>query len=38
MLRGEGWNDVWVDSTALVGFSLLFAILNVLALRKHRRI
>jgi ABC-2 type transport system permease protein len=38
MLRGEGWNDVWVDSTALIGFSLVFAMLNVLALRKHRRI
>jgi ABC-2 type transport system permease protein len=38
MLRGEGWNEVWVDSVALVGFSLVFAMLNVLALRKHRRI
>jgi ABC-2 type transport system permease protein len=38
MLRGAGWNDIWVDSIALLGFSLLFAFLNVLALRKHRRI
>jgi ABC-2 type transport system permease protein len=38
MLRGEGWNDIWVDSVALIGFSLVFAMLNVLALRKHRRI
>lgn len=38
MLRGEGWNDVWPDALALAVFSLAFAILNVLALRKHRRI
>lgn len=38
MLRGEGWSDVWPDALALAGFSLAFALLNVLALRKHRRI
>jgi ABC-2 type transport system permease protein len=38
MLRGEGWKDIWIDSVALVGFSFVFAALNVLALRKHRRI
>lgn len=38
MLRGEGWSDIWTDAMALIGFSLLFAIVNVLALRKHRRI
>lgn len=38
MLRGDGWDRIWVDAAALLGFSLLFATLNVLALRKHRRI
>jgi ABC-2 type transport system permease protein len=38
MLRGSGWEEIWVDSLALIGFSALFALLNVLALRKHRRI
>ncbi len=38
MLRGAGWEEIWIDSVALIGFSALFALLNVLALRKHRRI
>ncbi|MFC5703503.1 ABC transporter permease [Cohnella faecalis] len=38
MLRGDGWSDIGVDAAMLVGFSLLFAMLNVLALRKHRRL
>ncbi|NIK75783.1 ABC-2 type transport system permease protein [Paenibacillus castaneae] len=36
MIRGEGWNDYQLDVYVLVGFSLVFAILNVLALKKHR--
>lgn len=38
MLRGAGWSSVWTDALALVLFSLVFAALNVLALRKHRRV
>ncbi len=38
MLRGAGWSEVWPDALALFCFSLAFATLNVLALRKHRRI
>lgn len=38
MLRGEAWTDVWPDALALVSFALGFALLNVLALRKHRPI
>jgi ABC-2 type transport system permease protein len=38
MLRGDGWQEIWIDSVALLGFAVLFASLNVLALRKHRRI
>lgn len=38
MLRGAGWSEVWPDALALVCFSLVFAALNVFALRKHRRI
>lgn len=37
MIRGESWRDFQVDVYVLVGFSLLFALLNVLALKKHRR-
>ncbi|WP_141505878.1 ABC transporter permease [Paenibacillus luteus] len=37
MIRGEGWMDFHRDVYVLIGFSLLFAILNVLALKKHRR-
>jgi len=38
MLRGAGWSEVWPDALALVCFSLVFAALNIFALRKHRRI
>ncbi|MBW4081132.1 ABC transporter permease [Paenibacillus sp. S150] len=37
MLRGKGWSAIALDVCALIGFSLLFMLLNVLALRKHRR-
>lgn len=37
MIRGESWGDFQVDIYVLAGFSLLFALLNVLALKKHRR-
>lgn len=37
MIRGEGWSDFQVDVYVLFGFSLLFALLNVIALKKHRR-
>ncbi len=38
MIRGEGWDAISLDVFVLVGFSLLFMVLNVFALRKHRRI
>lgn len=37
MLRGKGWSDIVLDVFVLAGFSLLFMVLNVVALRKHRR-
>lgn len=37
MIRGEGWSDFQVDVYVLFGISLLFALLNVIALKKHRR-
>ncbi|WP_337098698.1 ABC transporter permease [Paenibacillus sp. YIM B09110] len=36
MIRGENWRDFGFDVYVLIGFSLLFALLNVLALKKHR--
>lgn len=38
MIRGEGWSHIGVDAYVLLGFSALFVLLNVLALRKHRRL
>ncbi|XEC94548.1 ABC transporter permease [Paenibacillus tarimensis] len=38
MIRGEGWDGVEGDVCMLAGFSLLFALLNIFALRKHRSI
>ncbi|WP_379159671.1 ABC transporter permease [Paenibacillus sp. sgz5001063] len=37
MIRGKGWDAIDLDVYALIGFSLLFMLLNVLALRKHRK-
>jgi ABC-2 type transport system permease protein len=38
MIRGGGWDRIFLDVLVLAGFSLLFMLLNILALRKHRRI
>lgn len=37
MIRGKGWSTIALDVYVLIGFSLLFMLLNVLALRKHRK-
>lgn len=36
MIRGEGWDAIAVDVYVLLGFSFLFAIANVFALKKYR--
>lgn len=38
MVRGMGWDMISQDLLVLLGFSLLFILLNVLALRKYRKI
>ncbi|MFD2446851.1 ABC transporter permease [Bacillus sp. CGMCC 1.16607] len=38
MVRGYGWNEIYLDLLILFGLSLLFMILNVIALKKHRKI
>lgn len=38
MIRGYGWNDIWFDLLVLAGFSTLFLILNIFALKKYRKI
>lgn len=38
MIRGEGWADIGGNVAVLLGLSLLFALLNIAALRKHRAI
>ncbi|ACJ34345.1 ABC transporter permease [Anoxybacillus flavithermus] len=38
MIRGKGWEAISFDVYVLVGFSLLFMILNVLALKKYRKL
>lgn len=38
MIRGEGWSAIAIDIYVLLAFSLFFAVANVFALRKHRRI
>ncbi|HLR03485.1 MAG TPA: ABC transporter permease [Virgibacillus sp.] len=38
MVRGYGWNAIYQDVYILIGFSVLFMFLNLLALRKYRKI
>jgi ABC-2 type transport system permease protein len=38
MVRGYGWNEIWLDILVLTDFSALFLILNIFALRKYRKI
>ncbi|MNF95660.1 Inner membrane transport permease YbhR [compost metagenome] len=38
MIRDEGWTDIQMDAYVLLGFSVVFALLNVMALRKHRKL
>jgi ABC-2 type transport system permease protein len=38
MIRGNGWEEIALDVYVLLGFSLLFIVLNVVALKKYRRL
>lgn len=38
MIRGKGWNSIAMDVFALLLFSLVFMLLNILTLKKHRRL
>jgi|HigsolmetaAR203D_1030402.scaffolds.fasta_scaffold04536_1 ABC-type multidrug transport system, permease component len=38
MVRGEGMSEIAVDLYVLLGLSVVFAALNVVALRKHRKL
>ncbi len=38
MVRGFGWEIIYKDLLVLLGFSLLFMILNIAALRRYRKI
>ncbi|MED1489543.1 ABC transporter permease [Bacillus smithii] len=38
MIRGNGWNEIAQDAYVLLGFSVLFMILNVIALKKYRKL
>ena len=38
MIRGEGWSTVANDIYVLLAFSIVFAVANVFALKKHRKI
>lgn len=38
MVRGLGWDSIYQDVLILVGFSVLFITLNILALRKYRKV
>jgi ABC-2 type transport system permease protein len=38
MIRGAGWDRIWLDVLVLGTFTICFMILNILAMRKHRKI
>lgn len=38
MVRGYGWEEIQLNLLALLGFSLVFIVLNIFALRKYRKI
>ncbi|WP_033542989.1 ABC transporter permease [Planococcus sp. CAU13] len=38
MYRGEGLGDVWADLLVLAGFALLFIALNIVALKRYRKL
>ena len=38
MIKGQGLTELWIDLLVLFGFSITFIILNIYALKKHRRI
>lgn len=38
MVRGYGWEDIYIDILMLLGFSFIFVMLNIVALRKYRKI
>jgi ABC-2 type transport system permease protein len=38
MVRGYGWDAIYMDVLVLSGFSILFMTLNILAFRKYRKI
>lgn len=38
MVRGYGWTEIYLDLLVLLGLSFLFIFLNILALKKHRKI
>lgn len=38
MIKGQGLTEIWIDLLVLLGFSIIFIILNIYALKKHRRI
>lgn len=38
MIRGAGWDRIWIDVLVLAAFTLCFMFLNIVALKKHRKI
>jgi ABC-2 type transport system permease protein len=38
MIRGRGWEAIAFDALVLIGLCIVFTLMNVLALKKHRKI
>src|SRR5690606_9703520 len=38
MIKGNNIWDIWIDLFVIFGFAIVFFVLNILALKKHRRL
>ncbi|MDR6551456.1 ABC transporter permease [Paenibacillus qinlingensis] len=38
MIRGAGWDRIWLDVLVLAAFTIVFMFLNIVALKKHRKL
>lgn len=38
MIKGQGWENIWLDLAVLVLFIAVFTILNIIGLKRYRKV
>ncbi len=38
MIRGQGWSNIWFDVLILFAFIILFIALNIIGLKRYRKV